>query len=524
MFNGDKARFPEYATYLNSTVRALGARCKQAVAKQGIFAESKCDPEQDLDECVLELLDAKKLTIKSAETIKKEQEDGDVDKKCNPADVHLNLVQAACNSICESPWDLILKTTSTNVTRELATHGVKDGDGVTAFRTLPALYIGQSYIQVISLFRELICLKQNGSYKTLGDYTCRHQFLMKSLVDIDEAYQLPEAFRVVLFLDGLDDEYNPTVGQMFNEDRPDPKTLKMRGVLTRVQNFHINTTSISSNPNSSSQKVLLAARKQNKCFNCGEPHKGGERSCRAPCKICGGRDHTRYGCPDRKRQKGSNHNDDGGSGTQTDRHSANDAVGVHWGLLAATPKSPGMQLQRPLQDSLKNEQKSSLSKQHKAHLDSGCSGNVVGVIAGDQVSQNSSNEIQFFDSECKVKNVRKDRGSVVLGDDSSLQHRYKGEVWGLKNVLLVEGLKHHLISASRQVDDFESHVAFGPNHAHRVPIKDFEVPKTAKVIADRVGHLYEHRTAEKGLFTDARVKNILEHAHQSCGHISIELM
>ena len=228
--------------------------------------------------------------------------------------------------------------------------------------------------------------------------------------------------------------------------------------------------------------------------------------------------------PDRKRQKGSNHNDDGGSGTQADRHSANDAVGVHWGLLAATPKSPGMQLQRPLQDSLKNEQKSSLSKQHKAHLDSGCSGNMVGVIAGDQVSQNSSNEIQFFDSEHKVKNVRKDRGSVVLGDDSSLQCRCKGEVWGLKNVLLVEGLKHHLISVSRQVDDFESHVAFGPNHAHRAPIKDFEVPKTAKVIADRVGHLYECRTAEKGLFTDVRVKNILEHVHQSCGHVSIKLM
>ena len=241
----------------------------------------------------------------------------------------------------------------------------------------------------------------------------------------------------------------------------------MRGVLTRVQNFHINTTSFSSIPIPSSQKVLLAARKQNECFNCGKPHKGGERSCKAPCKVCGEKGHTRYSCPDRKRQNGTSNDDNGGSGTQTDRHSANTAVGVHWGLLANTFKSPETPPEPLLQGSLKNGQKSSLSRQHKAHLDSGCSGNVAGVIAGDQVSQNSSSKIQLFDSEHKVKNVRKDRGSVVLGDNSSLQCRYKGEVWGLKNVSLVEGLKHHLISASRQVDDFESCVAFGPKHAHR---------------------------------------------------------
>ena len=53
VFNGDKARCPEHATHLNSTVRALGARHKQAVAKQGVFAEVECAPEQDLDEHVL---------------------------------------------------------------------------------------------------------------------------------------------------------------------------------------------------------------------------------------------------------------------------------------------------------------------------------------------------------------------------------------------------------------------------------------------------------------------------------------
>ena len=99
MINGDKAKCPECATHLHSTVRALGARHEQAVAKQGVFAEVDYEPEQDLDEHVLELLDAKKLTIKSAETIKKEQDEGDVDEKCNPALVHANLVQAVYNSI-----------------------------------------------------------------------------------------------------------------------------------------------------------------------------------------------------------------------------------------------------------------------------------------------------------------------------------------------------------------------------------------------------------------------------------------
>ena len=44
------------------------------------------------------------------------------------------------------------------------------------------------------------------------------------------------------------------------------------------------------------------------CYNCGRRHAGGERQCKAPCKLCGQGTHTRYHCPERKQNMKKNNN------------------------------------------------------------------------------------------------------------------------------------------------------------------------------------------------------------------------
>ena len=122
-----------------------------------------------------------------------------------------------------------------------------------------------------------------------------------------QGVRLPEDMYVTQLLKGLSDRYKAVV---INLNMMDDLTLEE--AYFRLETYNTNNHMDEKRQNRQI-KALRADQKDQKehgrskgCYNCGRTNHH-ERQCRAKCKICGAsgeNQHTRFACPERKRNKG----------------------------------------------------------------------------------------------------------------------------------------------------------------------------------------------------------------------------
>jgi len=192
------------------------------------------------------------------------------------------------------------------------------------------------------------------------------------------------------------------------------------------------------------------------CFNCGLPHNGGERMCKKPCKICGDKKHTRYGCPKRKAKlsskKPSGDGKDMKNAGQGGRQINNSGQGGGQGHACfeiphisdisddknnkAFVAKNSTSLLNPLPDNCNQDGPGG------PILDSGATSTYAGVTRAPGGSFQLSNS-------CDVpKNLIPHSGTVSVGNGAKLPILARCSLWGIRNVQLVEGLTQDLIDGT----------------------------------------------------------------------------
>mmetsp|Transcript_27440 Transcript_27440/g.43556 ORF Transcript_27440/g.43556 Transcript_27440/m.43556 type:complete len:386 (-) Transcript_27440:169-1326(-) len=232
----------------------------------------------------------------------------------------LHHLQTAFNQISRRLYFAIAQTITSDLNRRLTNFGVSQGDGPGAYKGLRRVIVGDTQTDIMSVFRQLLRLKQCEQYTKLERYIHRFKYLAGVLCDAGPEYKIPPPLLSTLFLDSLDKKYEPIRVNIW-DDRVGAKTLTVDTCIHRIRTYHknkgfdseiIHISGLGANggqdgsDEGGSDEEGANGRKTGgpKCFNCGLRHPGLERQCKAPCKICKSKKHVRFTCP--KRKKGNN--------------------------------------------------------------------------------------------------------------------------------------------------------------------------------------------------------------------------
>ena len=241
-------------------------------------------------------------------------------------ELHNRCSDAICN--------LMSSRMSDKVFRRVTNAGVVEGDGPSLFRTIKELYLTGSRVNLLTMLRRLLFIKQDGKLSSLNSHTYEFNALVG--IFMDRKLPIPELILNAVHLEGLTNDYAKIRDDIHDEALHKEHTIdeivertenyaqrkglnidgpvKVKKLVTNASPpvlFTPNGGSSSTKPKMSSNEDSSdrIASKTLQCFNCGKMHLGGEWKCKAPCKICKSTGHTRYHCPKKKKPNGKRRDD-----------------------------------------------------------------------------------------------------------------------------------------------------------------------------------------------------------------------
>ena len=181
-----------------------------------------------------------------------------------------------------------------------------------------------------------------------------------------------------------------------------------------------------------------------KCFNCGRSNHL-EKECRSKCKICGASQHTRYSCPDKKSKRKTNN-----SATQNKSNTKD-----NYANLASSVES------------LKATVETLLDRKFDSEEVVGFGGSAICLLGGKQNTTyaKTTRDMPKLDSGCNIHSfgskthfkkgsLKTSHGQLQVANGVKCPIVGEGKVGKhLKNVKLVQGLEHDLVSIGQLCDD-----------------------------------------------------------------------
>ena len=450
-------------------------------------------------------------------------------------------LQSRYNEICDNVYRTIIESIDDDIFTKLLNHGVRDGDGIHAFHSLVELFEATSPVSLVRLLREFWKIRQT----TILDLE-KYLFRFKELIRIftENKLDLPPLLNVIVLLEGLLPPYEIIRNTIYDElaQLKDADAISIDGYIKRVKSYHtrrlVNRSDKASltktweqntgresggrpkdknngqdrsqgngkgnggNPKGSTGKGSSGERKMN-CWNCGKLHIGGERSCKAPCKICKSKDHTRYGCPQRKKkQEGKLADDVPDSGDTTIKGDA-----IDWGFMT-------YHVDEPVEDF---EDRALILKRY---TDSCASDHFHALNVDVRIDPKGDSHSMSLDG-IRVHDIKPISGSVHAAGGTVMPYKYSATVGDLERVKLVPGLTDNLVSVSRICDDEKSYVIFTSKHVYKLAVQaNSTLLQNATEIGDREGGMYTYHY-DQAMLTDIGPKNPLEKLHQALCHRSL---
>lgn len=422
-------------------------------------------------------------------------------------------IQEIYCSICREMYSMILQCLAPEPHRQLRNYGCVAGDGPGAHRLLRRIYQGSGSVALIHMIRSMVNLSMEGKFSSLGAYSSEFRRCSVSLSSL--GYNLDDDILKALFLIGLSSSYESVVSTIANAgfDTVSLDQIK-ESVRSQKDLLHIRDrpvrpalalppTDLDARDRQQESRGRGSDERKFKCYNCRLVHSGGERQCKAPCRICSSKKHTRYSCPKRNKGKG----DHGGGG----------------GHQSAQLAVPSVHLLLKHDTSLLNSQPSNENEDgpHSSRglpfIDSGAGGIYAAVR---RVSNGKGGcDLVFPDNVVHgtVLNAHKSVGLVTTAASTTLPYHVACSLWGLKDVKLVEGLHAHLVGVHPLIHSCgpkKNYVVFGPDHAHLVPMDDLRMPLSARRIGRADGTMFRFDVdAEVVMMADSRPANIFELLH-----------
>ena len=399
-------------------------------------------------------------------------------------------------SICRKMFSLILQCIAAEPHRQIRNYGCVPGDGPNAHRLLRKIYQGTGSVALIRMIKSLVTLKMEGKHRDLNSYSSEFRRCAVSISTL--GYKLDENILKALYLIGLSSAYESVISTIANSgfenvlfDDLKESIRSQKDLLKIREKSPLPALGIPTDKSDSK-----TSDRKFKCYNCRQVHEGGERMCKAPCRLCGSKNHTRYGCPKREKKK------NGTDKAQLAIPSAHLIIKDKNSLLCSLPSNineDGPNKQLPF-------------------LDSGAGGIYAAVK---RVSKAGKGWDLVFPEHLvggRVLNPKPATGSVTTASSAQLPYNVSCDLWGLKNVKLVEGLNSHLIGTHPLIHNqgmHKNYVVLGPTHAHLVPVQDLVLPSSAKRIGTADGTMFRFDVeGEFAMLSDHRPSNILELLHQ----------
>lgn len=209
-------------------------------------------------------------------------------------------------------FSILISSIGEEPLKRLVNAGMKQGDGIGAWKLLCTEYESGTSVNQRRLFNELINLKMEGKMAKLHDYLYAFRRITTTLKGM--SIELPEQLLIAILLAGLSTDYgqiinilNSMTGLTLEDCMTQLKTFQatneidikhQRQEMTGYSGQQDKTTTQPTNRNVNNRRNRMMS-----CFNCNKTHMGGEFECKEPCRVCTSTSHVRYDCPERKRRR-----------------------------------------------------------------------------------------------------------------------------------------------------------------------------------------------------------------------------
>jgi len=322
---------------------------------------------------------------------------------------------------------------------------------------------------------------------------------------VEEGNGLTEGLKAAMYVSGLTEDYKDLITKAHEHQKLFSIKDGPRSVGLTVKPTKIPTKNFPS------------------CWNCGLNHKGGERACTRPCKICKDPNHTRYHCPKRKKKLQERK---GNTASPVPPHVPPVRDHVRIVIPADTDSKANVvkDFRSFHRESLENSLPSTVDedgpkmRRESPILDSGASGIYAGVM------RNSDGTFRFPPhlSPGIPENVKRNSGNVSVGNGALLPIVASCKMWGLNDVQLVDGLTSHLVGINSLCKSANNNVVvFSAAKAWLFPLRDLVLPSTAKLIGELESDGLYHLTTDwnglhSALIVEKVPSNVLYKIHQRC--------
>lgn len=379
-------------------------------------------------------------------------------------------IQERYNDVCEKMYSLLYQYLGTEPIKKLENKQVKEGDGVTAWRTLKEIYQSGSKVNRRALLKQLSSLKMEGKLSKLTDYIYEFNRI-KNILE-DQEIKMPEDHLVTQLLNGLTEKYEQIRNILDTvEDLTLDETIKRLVVFN--ENNKLDTRKTNRSKNNQEQGAGLSAeykhghKRKAQCFNCGRDNHQ-ERKCRAPCKICKAKDHTRYGCPIKKsRNKNAQRNHQPSKGEAYLVNAVNELkTTLVSAIKEGLTKDNKFDSEGVIGVALSCTEVENYDR-YVSHEDAKDTHYGFGGKHKSNKGNNRQKKVAKLDSGCSIhsfgsqknfdkKTLKGATGTLQVANGVKCDIIAEGKVGNLDNVRLVKGLEHNLISVGQLCDDNKS--------------------------------------------------------------------
>ena len=203
---------------------------------------------------------------------------------------------ATFNHINRNICDMIISSLAECPLERIIANRVVEGDGPSAYKALLMEFGGEAKKSAHPTAKKLLGLRHR-NFPSVQDYnfefTSTYHSLKASLMadDSEPIKGLPDCTLRGMYLDSFDQSFENLRESIESDDtKKFPDASKIMEVRDKKTNRERRDAGYAN----------AATSGRRGCFNCGGAHD--ERTCKKPCKMCGSADHTRCGCPDRKKK------------------------------------------------------------------------------------------------------------------------------------------------------------------------------------------------------------------------------
>ena len=374
--DGTRGKFRPFHSRLRQCLYNKGIKYKMALLQQGEFKGMSYKPDQIITKIP-------KLGSDGLPTLQEKYETEQA-QRCD--------YQLLYNTIAEQIHHAVQRSVTDRACDVIVSHSITEGDGITLHQKLIETFQGKGNVSLLSLCGRLFRLSMTGKLEDLDSYTAQFNELTAMLKN--QRQTLGAQLVSAMYLVGLSSKC-----QYIKDAVADDETGldDVNKIIERVRAHKVLKECQQGISPAPSANVVdrkssdPPGEKKCRCFNCKRVHVGGEKKCKAPCRMCKQKGHTRYSCPQRNRQKKF--------GNIADQRTIETSL-INWGNVAY--------IGRP---------------QSKPKLDSGAHWHLFAS-----------------DDNSRFQNVQQHQGYVKVGNGATLSELHKADVGNLKDVKVVQGL------------------------------------------------------------------------------------